>query len=63
MSKKLRMVCGRCGSEDVLADAFASWNFQLQEWQLDNTFDKGSVCNACDGECRIIEQETDEEIE
>lgn len=59
MAVKLRMVCHTCGSEDVLSDAYAEWSFEKQEWQLQNTFDKGAYCNACDGESRIdtIEEE------
>jgi hypothetical protein len=61
-----RMVCSTCGSERVLADAFARWNYENQEWELQNTFDKGSYCEGeCDGECRIeeieVEIETKEE--
>lgn len=47
------MVCGTCGSEDVLSDAYAEWDVGKQEWVLSATFDKGAYCNNCDGECRI----------
>lgn len=57
MKVLLKQVCGSCGSEDVLCDAYASWDFQKQEWVLSNTFDKGAFCNKCDGECRIEDQE------
>ena len=46
-------VCSKCGSDDVLADAYAEWNVERQEWQLTTTFDKGSVYEHCDGECRL----------
>lgn len=55
-----RMICSTCGSEDVLCDAFAEWDFDKQKWSLQNTFDKGAYCNACDGECRIKEVEVHE---
>ncbi len=60
MGVKLKMVCSICKSEDVLCDAFAEWDYDKQEWSLQNTFDKGSYCQNCDGECRIdtIEIET-----
>lgn len=57
-SLKLKMVCSTCGSDKVLADAFAHWNVEEQQWELQNTFDKGSYCEgACDGPCRIDEVE------
>lgn len=55
---KYKMVCGRCGSEEVRADAYAEWNIETQEWEISNVFDKGSVCEGdeCQGlETRIIE--------
>lgn len=58
---KLRMVCRKCGSEDVLCDAYASWNVETQEWELSQTFDKGAYCNNCDGETRINEEEIKDE--
>jgi hypothetical protein len=59
-------VCRACGSTEVLADAFASWNIHEQKWECDSTFDKGAQCLAqgCDGETRIIERDaTCEEVE
>ena len=53
--KKVQMVCGTCGSTDVLSDAYAQWNTETQAWELSSLFDKGAVCNVCDGETRIKE--------
>lgn len=58
---KTRMVCRTCGSDDVLADAYASWSFGDQEWQVASTFDKGAFCNDCGGETRIEAIETEDE--
>ena len=55
--KRVKMVCATCGSEDVKADAYGAWNVEAQEWDLVDTFDKGSVCEDCGGECRIDEVE------
>lgn len=52
-AKKYRVVCRECGSDDVLADAYASWDVESQRWEAEDVFDKGSHCNACDGECRL----------
>ena len=57
MSKdRVKMVCSRCGSDDVLADAYAEWDVETQAWEVAQTFDKGGYCNKCDGETRIEEQ-------
>lgn len=50
---KVKMVCERCGSQEVVADAYAVWDVESQSWELQSTFDKGSYCSNCDGECRI----------
>ena len=55
-TSKVKMVCSTCGSDDVRADAYASWNVDTQEWELSSTFDKGSYCLTCSGECRIDEK-------
>lgn len=62
--RKQKPVCRECGSDDVLADAYAEWHVGLQEWLVQNTFDKGSVCNACGGECRLkwVDAKTGEEV-
>ena len=56
-AERYRQVCATCGSEDVLADAFAEWDFANQCWTVQSIMDKGHYCLACDGECRIEERE------
>jgi hypothetical protein len=56
MSETVRMVCSRCGSEEVVADAYAEWNVDSQAWEIVQTFDKGAYRTKCDGETRIEEQ-------
>ena len=51
--EKIKKVCSDCKSEDVVADAYAAWNWVTQEWDIVATFDKGSHCNNCGCECRI----------
>ena len=48
-------VCSYCQSEDIKKDAYAVWNKEKQEWELDAIFDKGSVCEDCGGETSLIE--------
>lgn len=52
-AKPTKPICERCGSEDVRADAYAGWDVQAQRWDVVATFDKGSVCENCGGECRL----------
>ena len=51
--KKQKPVCSQCQSDDVVADAYAAWDNDAQEWTVANTFNKGAYCNACDGETRL----------
>ena len=57
--QRISMVCATCGSEDVLADAFAEWDAENQCWSVQCVMDKGHYCNACDAECRIETQPED----
>lgn len=50
---KLAMVCGECGSTAVVADAYAEWDTEQQDWTVANVFEKGAHCDTCDGETRI----------
>jgi hypothetical protein len=55
-SKRIAIVCGACGSDEVSRDAWANWDVQAQEWVLGSVFDYGH-CHRCDGESRLIEVE------
>lgn len=63
MPKRLKMICHTCGGSNVRADAYAGWNVDSQEWELIQTFDKGSWCDDCDSERRIDEKEIEDEKE
>ena len=54
---KIKKVCSTCGSEDVLADAYAEWDVAAQDWVVQDVMDKGHFCNKCDGECSIDDEE------
>jgi hypothetical protein len=60
MTQKVKMVCDHCGSEDVLADAWASWNIESQEWELSQTFDD-KYCENCESSCKVNEEPVDEQ--
>lgn len=54
MAKKdLMPICSTCKSDDVLGDAYASFNPASQAWELQNVFAKGAHCNKCDGETSL----------
>lgn len=43
-----KYVCSHCGSDDVLRDAWASWNPDARRWECDEVFDEAHCCQ-CDG--------------
>lgn len=45
-------LCGTCGSDRVVRDAWATWNASTQEWELQEVFDY-AFCHACECECRL----------
>jgi len=48
--KKPEPYCTSCKGNQVLLDAFASWDVENQCWILFQTFDD-SFCNNCKQEC------------
>lgn len=48
------MICSTCGSKNVVWDAWATWNYATQQFELDHTFEY-TFCRECDGECNIEE--------
>lgn len=47
-----KLICTKCGGENVQVDAYAIWNVERQGYELVATYDKGASCEDCDGECR-----------
>lgn len=45
-------VCNTCGNSNVLRDAWAVWDFEEQDWVLQQTFDD-AYCQICDGPTKI----------
>jgi hypothetical protein len=54
--KRIAIVCGTCGSDEVSRDAWADWDIGRQEWALRTVFDQG-FCHRCDCESRLIDVE------
>ena len=50
-----RYVCARCGSSDVLRDAWAKQDEETGEWELSTVFD-AAYCNVCGGETSLVER-------
>lgn len=44
--------CSHCRSENVVRDAWATWSFERQEWELGQAFDH-AYCEACETDCTI----------
>lgn len=51
----IEIVCSECGGLDVLRDAWASWNPDTQQWELDNVFDV-VWCNDCESNTSLSER-------
>ena len=50
--EKYKYICTECGSDNIKWDAWAAYNEETQEMELDNWFDN-TYCIECDGECSI----------
>lgn len=59
--KRIKIVCGTCGSDDVRRDATASWSVQAQAWELCGVQDQGYCEGACKGEATLEEVEIESE--
>lgn len=46
---RVRPICPKCGSADIVKDASAQWDEENQCWSLSGTYD-GETCQACDAE-------------
>ena len=55
-NKRIAIVCGTCGSDNVSRDAWADWSVTTQQWELGTVFDYGH-CHKCDGESQLVEVE------
>lgn len=53
-TKRMKVVCSRCGGDNVMRDAWAVWDTENQDWELGAVFDQG-FCDDCDGEATLKE--------
>lgn len=56
------MICATCGSENVRADAFASWDSTIGDWVLHSVYDE-KYCEACDSNTQLLEVDEATELE
>lgn len=45
-------LCGTCGSDKVVRDAWAVWNVEAQDWELQQVF-VDAFCHACEQACGL----------
>ena len=55
MNKPIKIVCGKCGTENVRRDAWAEWDVVAQEWVLGAVYDQGFCEGECEDEVTLIE--------
>jgi len=56
----IKKTCTECGTDDLLFDAWAKWDYEKQEHVLVDVYPK-AICNNCKGECGVNETETEED--
>ena len=52
--------CTTCGSDQILRDAYAYWDYEKQSWELHSTYDT-FYCNECESETSITWEEDSNE--
>jgi hypothetical protein len=58
----IKKVCSKCGSEDIVADAWARWSPEKDMFVLDTVFDY-TFCNKCEDETHDEDVDINEEEE
>lgn len=55
-SKRIAIICEKCGSDEVSRDSWANWDTREQAWVRGAVFDYAH-CHKCDGETSLVEVE------
>lgn len=58
---KTKYVCTKCGGDNILYDAWARWNPDTQEMELERNFDN-TFCEDCESECSTKKVEEEEQV-
>lgn len=59
---KVKLVCKKCGSGNILKDAYAAWSVEDQVWELHSVYD-AVVCQDCGHESKFCVESIIEENE
>lgn len=51
---RTHVICATCGSENVRADAYASWDADTGEWILHSIYDE-KICEVCETSTSLLE--------
>jgi hypothetical protein len=62
MVKQRKKVCERCGSDDLMFDAFARWSPEKNQFILDQVFES-VFCGNCNCETADIDINLDKDLE
>ena len=54
--RPVNFTCSKCGSDDVVSDAWAEWSVEEQQWQLGQVFDQ-TFCLACESDCSLLAED------
>ena len=59
---KIKKVCETCGSQAVLIEAYAQWDFDAQSWEPWELLSRyeHSWCYDCEADTNIIDREVEE---
>ena len=56
------LICSHCGSDNVRADAYASWSSEEGDWVLHSVYD-ARYCESCEQEVSLLEIDEETEME
>ena len=57
---RITIHCEDCGSQEVMRDAFAVWNPELQMWEISSLYDDW-FCPECEAETHVVERKIEDE--
>lgn len=58
----VHLICSRCGSDNVRADAYAAWDSEQSDWVLHSVYD-ARICENCEGPTTLSEIDEETELE
>ena len=58
----IHLICCRCGSDNVRADAYAAWDSEEGDWVLHSVYD-ARICESCAGPTTLLEIDEETELE